>query len=369
MSNIINRDVNYRRNIMINKNYENIHRYDFLTKELLLKEYVENKLTDREIAKKYNISSKTIIWRKRKKFSIENRYKGKSNQNAKKNRKFNINKEEAELLLKKGNTYNKIAQIMNCSISVARRRFEELGLTKKQNHTSRYKYVDIELNNSQKQLLIGSVLGDGTTTKHGAYSCSHSIKQKEYFNHKRKILNNIHSNCFQRYAHNYPYLKERIESLHFTTGCNKLLYELRNIYYPEGKKIFPYNYLLKNMSEEALAYWYCDDGSYQQYCCYIYTYGYTYEEQVLMQKLFFNKFNIDVDIKEFKEKIRNKKKYYLKMNKENSKNFISLIRPYIIPSMLYKIDYEEYKIWRKKKELLLKESQNKKNLIMSNISK
>ncbi len=60
--------------------------------------------------------------------------------------------------------------------------------------------------------------------------------------------------------------------------------------------------------------------------------------------------------------------YRVVIHNNSIENFINLIHPYIIPSMLYKIDYEEYKKWRKKRELL-KESQNKPNLIMSKISK
>jgi len=322
----------------MNKHYEAVHRYDFLTKELLQEEYVGNSLTDRQIAEKYGMPSKTVVWRKRKKFGIENKYKNKSNQHATTNRKFSISKEEAEALLEEGKTFKMIASQMGCSIMVAKRRFKELGLCEKQQQTSSYEYYGVELTDFQKQMIMGSVLGDGTITKSGAYSCSHSIKQKEYFDHKRQVLYNLHSNCSQRYIHSYAYLKKDAESIHFTTGCNKYLYEMRKIFYPEGKKVFPYNYLVDNMTEEGLAYWYCDDGSFDQGYCYFHTYGYGYEEQEKIQMILKNKFSISTSIRKKNEEWRHiDKRNYLSMDRKNSNLFIDLIRPHIIPSMLYKI--------------------------------
>ena len=170
----------------MNKNYEMIHRYDFLTKELLEQEYITNNLTDKQIAKKYNMPTKVVVWRKRKKFGIENKFPGKSNKNATKNRLFSITKPEAELLLQKGKSYQEIADHMGCSIIVAKRRFDEFGLVKRQEQSEHFCYYNVELSDSQKQMLIGSLLGDGGITESNAYGCTHSIKQSEYFFHCSK---------------------------------------------------------------------------------------------------------------------------------------------------------------------------------------
>lgn len=325
---------------MINKHYEAIHRYDFLTKELLEEEYIKNKLNDSEIAKKYNMPSKTVVWRKRKNFGIDNRYKNKSNKNAEINRKFDISEENARKLLKDGLTYKKIAEIMGCSKQVVKRRFEELGFVDKQNHVSHYKFFDIVLTEKQKQLVVGSVLGDGTITVSGAYSCSHSIKQKEYFDYKRNILFNLHSNHVHQYTHDYSYLSEPTDSIHFTTGCNKYLYEMRSIFYPNGIKIFPYEFILKNMDLLGLSFWYCDDGGIKQASSNLYTYGYSYEEQNKMVYLFKEKFGIEPVIR--MDNARKIHKYHLAFNVKDSRKFIDLISPHILPCMRYKIDYNAY---------------------------
>jgi hypothetical protein len=324
---------------MENKHYQTVHKYDFLTKELLQEEYVAKGLTDKQIAEKYNIPSKTVVWKKRKKFGIENKFKNKSNKNATKNRKFDISKEDAENFLAEGKTFEEISESMGCSIIVAKRRFKELGLSRKQKQTSSYEYYNVELSDPQKQMIIGSLLGDGTITKSGAYSCSHSIKQKAYFDYKMSVLYNLHSNCSQKYAHNYEWLKNKTESLHFTTGCNKYLYEMREIYYPYEKKIFPYDHLMKNIKEEGLAYWYCDDGCFNNKSSRLCTYGYSHDEQQLMVKLLKEKFNIDSSI--YYRRSRND--YFIQLNIEETKKFISMIRPYVVPSMLYKIGEKKKK--------------------------
>lgn len=316
---------------MVNKHYEAVHRYDFLTEELLREEYEVNSLTDRKIAEKYNMPSRTVVWRKRKKFGIENKCKGKSNNNASVNRKFAISKEEAEKLLSEGKTFEQISEIMGCSKLVAKRRFKELGLSKEQEQTSHYEYYDVELTHSQKQLIMGSTLGDGTITVSGAYSCSHSVGQIDYFNHKRSVLDNLHSNKFQRYAHNYDNFETIPESVHFTTGCNKYLYELREIYYPEGKKIFPYEYLKNKLEAGGLAYWYCDDGHIQKRATMLNTYGYSYEQQQIMIKLLSDRFDIIPTINKCGDQFR------LRIGVKYFDHFISLVEPHIIPSMRYKI--------------------------------
>ncbi|MEE1476326.1 hypothetical protein [Fusobacterium sp.] len=56
-------------------------------------------------------------------------------------------------------------------------------------------YKDLEIGNDLKQLLIGSLLGDGcfcslgNKTKNMCLSIAHSEKQKEYLEYKWEILN------------------------------------------------------------------------------------------------------------------------------------------------------------------------------------
>lgn len=323
----------------MNKHYEYIHRYDFLTKELLEEDYVTNGLSDQQIADKYHMPSKTVVWRKRKKFGIENKYAAKSNKHANSNRKFTIGKKTAEKMLADDMSFSQIATAIGCSLVVAKRRFKELGLCKTQHHTQKYQYWDVELTESQKQMIIGSTLGDGTIPKHGAYSCSHSSKQFDYLKHKMDVLASIHSDKIQHAVHKAcgadgkPY-----ESDHFTTGCNKFCKDLYSTYYPQRKKIFPYDFLIKHMSVEALAYWYMDDGGYKSKSTSVLcTYGFTVLEQLLIQNLLGAKFNLLSQIKYRKAR----DDYYQHFTTTETPKLFNLIEPHMIESMKYKIEHKE----------------------------
>ena len=67
------------------------------------------------------------------------------------------------------------------------------------------------------------------------------------------------------------------------------------------------------------------------------THCFNYEENILIQKYFKRKWNIDVDIK-----IEKNKYYFIRFNVKALKKLIQIIYPYVIqiPSMIYKIDLD-----------------------------
>ncbi len=336
----------------MNKHYESIHRHDFLTKELLKKEYLENELTDKQIAAKYNVSSKVVIWRKRKEFGIQNRFNGKSNKNAKKNRKFDLTKEKAENILASGQIQD-VADYLGCSLVVAKRRLKELGLSKKRKHAQKYLFYHIEPTYEQKQLLIGTLLGDGQITNSNAYSAVHSHKQKAYLDFKNEKMNNFcargqrHTISKEKDIYGDPY-----ESYSFTTGCNQYCEKLRKIYYPNGEKVFPYAFLLDKIDIMMLAYWYMDDGTFQagSFRSALCTYGFTCLEQLFIQKLLLDNFSLTTQINFRKER----KDYYIQFNAQSTRELFSLIRPHIVPSMMYKVDREANRKYKEEKKRLHK---------------
>jgi hypothetical protein len=78
----------------------------------------------------------------------------------------------------------------------------------------------------------------------------------------------------------------------------------------------------------SLAVWYMDDGCFSDNKCIIATDGFSQDDICFLQKLLLEKFNI-------KTSVKNKSKLLIK--KESIQIFFSIIRPHIIPSMLYKI--------------------------------
>ena len=119
----------------------------------------------------------------------------------------------------------------------------------------------------------------------------------------------------------------------FRTSTNEYIKNLREIFYPKNTKIFPYKYLIENnnFNEESLAYWFCDDGYWSKGSSTFCTDNFSLNDHYQIQKLLLKKFGINT-------RLWNKhKKTRIGLIRSETKKFFSLIEPYIIPSMLYKI--------------------------------
>ena len=143
--------------------------YAFLTKELLSKEYTDNKLTDKQIAEKYDIGSKATVWRRRKFHKIANNTPTKSNSHALRNRKFFVNKEQVLDWQFQGKTYEEMAAIVGCSRMVLYRRIKELGLVAECNQAMNNLKLHERLTPLQTKFILGDLLGDGSITNYGMY--------------------------------------------------------------------------------------------------------------------------------------------------------------------------------------------------------
>ncbi len=119
------------------------------------------------------------------------------------------------------------------------------------------------------QRLIGFILGDGTVTKHkngtnSRISLVHSVHQKEYLEHKIKLLKDLG-------------IEMTLPSIHKTTLSNGITYDclysnskylpiftkLRDKLYPKGRKTIRAT-ILENLNEQDLALWFLDAGSIQR---------------------------------------------------------------------------------------------------------
>lgn len=108
------------------------------------------------------------------------------------------------------------------------------------------------------QLLLGSMLGDGSITKRGAgkhcrFSLAHSAKQKDYIQHKHEIFksyglaNKLSFNTIR----NKRYKDGKFHEYRFKTKGAPIFSRYRELFYPEGKKIIPD--IISNLDERGLA--------------------------------------------------------------------------------------------------------------------
>lgn len=185
-------------------------------------------------------------------------------------------------------------------------------------------------------------LGDSNITKNGYLRTGHSCKQEEYIKHKRSLLEKNGLKV------------SKIYDIPKGVYCNKtfecreptILKEYRHKFYPNGNKTVT-RHLLNKLNSEGLAIWFMDDGScvkkykngygngrYLQ----ISTHGFTENENKLIVRYFNKVWNLYPRIRIAKKRTR-PDYYYITFDVKNSFKLIDIIKPHIIESMKYKIDF------------------------------
>lgn len=188
-------------------------------------------------------------------------------------------------------------------------------------------------------VLIGTLCGDCGKKQLRLY-CGQSIKQKDWFDFKKKRFEKIFNQSFKEYKYDYP--KYNTSVYQFTTNTNDLTKYLINLFYPNDKKIISKE-ALEQLTLEGIAWWYMDDGSMsikkidgkpRGAEITLNTYLTAKENQIIID-FFQNQYNITWKLN------KSKGKYRLRMGKKEGKKFFALIEPYIIDSMKYKIDFNK----------------------------
>ena len=194
-----------------------------------------------------------------------------------------------------------------------------------------------EYNDLTKQVLIGSLLGDGCITlvyKRGVrYGECHCMKQKEYLLWKKKIFEKDFKNCFNYREYTQGHKSYKMCRLHFDDIS---LYPYYTLIYKNGKKQIT-SELLNQIDERALAVWYLDDGSLgKSVTVTISVVGYGNKSCERFVKWMKKKYKIEFII--MKTKVGN----VLRLRKKESLKFIELIKPYVqVKCLKYKISVKE----------------------------
>lgn len=183
------------------------------------------------------------------------------------------------------------------------------------------KNLYLEVSHEQAEILVGCVLGDAYITKRGQIVIEQSSKQKEYLDWKFSKLAPLAypgvskvERYDKRYNKNYT---------SYTFVLRQYFRPWREIFYKEGRKIFP-NISLTPLS---IAVWYMDDGCYGDAQCIFSLEGFNQESRNAVQKMF-SVYGIQTILR------ANGK---LLIRKQSERKFFSLIRPFIISCMKYKI--------------------------------
>lgn len=197
------------------------------------------------------------------------------------------------------------------------------------------------LSKEAREVVLGTILGDGclflgTSNRHYKLVVCHSPTQSEYFNWKLSHLKDVATKPQTIRAW---HKRNQKEYSHIQVATTPMSYftRLRKLFYLDGKKIVRRS-VLNRLTPLGLATWFMDDGStaknnrnYPQLT--IYTCSFSELDHKIMQEYFQEKWGIRVLIHGLGKQPR------LYFNKPNAIKFIEIIKPHIIPSMMYKLRY------------------------------
>lgn len=181
------------------------------------------------------------------------------------------------------------------------------------------------LTEEQKEILVGTLLGDGAMRKkmHALLEINHLYNQKAYVDWLYQK--------FKYFVGTQPKIRKtngnRI-AYRFTTRSLPQFTKYYDLFFREKRKHIPVSL---NLQPSTLAVWYMDDGSRCDKDIYLNTQQYSQEEQHFLTQLLSKQLLIKATL--------NKDEQYWRIRiwKDSVSHFMNLIFPYIIPTMKYKL--------------------------------
>lgn len=266
-----------------------------------------------------------------------------------------------KLYLEEGRSLNDVAEILKVSYGFLYRLTTEHSIRRRSRKEASYaknnlNCIQTYFTEEEKQIVFGTVLGDGFITRNDTcesqLSIEHSIKQYDYLIWKADKLKEFRTSV-------KPSSKDCFK---FTTSHLPLFTEIRKLFYPNDIKIVTHS-ILEQLQPLALAVWYMDDGWLSLNnngigLCHLATHCFSLLEQELIKSYFLNKWELESRIAN--DKKDDKLFYHIQFTAESSRKFIEIIRSYIHPTLLYKIN-ENRKEYKESKTITKQELLEKVN--------
>lgn len=225
-------------------------------------------------------------------------------------------------------------------------------LNRRKIKTNRFQVFEKEPN-LLKQLILGSVLGDGYLTivsgsnKNSRLHWGHGGKQKEYLQWKLDLLSKYELNSpsgIRKYVDISDRYKKGYNVCYYGRSLfHPIFTKYRDVFYnKDRKKVIPDN-SLSELDSFGLAIWYMDDGNVTSSSYQLNTQGFKESELFYLQQVLLDKFDLRTSITSVG---------VIYITTRSSDLFIYLIKPYIIPLMEYKLIRYYDRVLYKQGELL-----------------
>lgn len=218
---------------------------------------------------------------------------------------------------------------------------ELIGIGPNSKKLKQYKESLVKLTQEQWEAAIGLMLGDASLqSQDGGKTYRMKFewgeKSKAYLNHVYKL--------FDEWVLSVPHKKTRISpkgntviNWGFQTIGHKAFKDLADLFINK-KKIISADLINNHLTARGLAYWFMDDGGKLDYNknstnkgVVLNTQSFEAKEVKAMTEQLSEKFNLDCEIRS------NKGKKVIVIKSSSYSTFLSLIDPYIIPEMRYKL--------------------------------
>jgi len=280
--------------------------------------YIKGK-NDAQIARNLNCCRETIRqWRIKSNLPKNFKYED--------HRKINIDR--LKELVKLNYTDSQISNILNVSS-------DGIYGSRRRNNINRKSFATaslVEATQRQKEILIGTLLGDSSLINNDLnpyFSCEHGYKQKDYCYHKFLELESL-GMAFKYYKRKTPDLRNGkfYESYRIKSKANPYYLDLYSILYKDKVKKLS-KFLFKDFTEVSLAYMFMDDGYKINKTVGISTDCFSKEELTEFIKFLKERFDLNFTI-------QSRNTIYLKVKDFNK--FVQLILPNLHKSMYYKIN-------------------------------
>jgi hypothetical protein len=313
------------------------HKNHGLTQDILNHLYCELFLSDAEIGRRHGITDVAVKYYRNKwgikKLETIDRIAGKAKLQGLRDIR-EVSKDEFEKIYEKCGE-RKMAKMFGCSKMLIRRFRKDYGIDALQKHKRHIVAYPLSFSREQKQVLIGSLLGDGgmqldkARKKSARFYESHCQKQKDYLEWKRSVLLPFASRL-SRWDKKLDDGR-KAKGFQFRTCFHPVFLPLYEAFYGTGEKRLPEK-VLEEISSLSLAVWYMDDGHLSMENkdgVFTLASGFPKEDIDKIAEILNRRFNLDIEPRD-----RGSVTVFWIHNKDR---FFSLIGKHIRPEMTYKI--------------------------------
>lgn len=195
----------------------------------------------------------------------------------------------------------------------------------------------MRLTNTQRDIIVGSILGDGFLQKTGADNArlrfEHSSKQKPYLLWKIGKMPDLFQGRVTHLDRVHPGSGKTYSYIRSQSNAAPYLGKLRQTFYAEGRKQIPTN-IEELLSSLVLAVWYMDDGYYykRDNCAYLYVCQVKKVEAIRIQEALSRKLGLSTRLLD-----KSQKGWALYFSPTETTKLSQLISKYVILEMSYKL--------------------------------